>query len=83
MPATELGEREKLGALIGSRVLREVGEPGELLQVQVRNLWGTHYRVNVLTGLNSGAAKVAHSYFIVVDGNGNILESTPALLKLY
>lgn len=83
MPATELGEREKLGALIGSRVLRELGEPDELLQVQVRQVWGAHYRVNVLTGLNSGSARVAHSYFIVADGDGNILESTPALRKNY
>ena len=83
MPATERSERERVGALIGSRVLRELGEPRGLLQVQVRNVWASHYRVNVLTGLNSGSARVAHSFFIVADGNGNILESTPALTKTY
>jgi hypothetical protein len=51
--------------------------------VQVRQLWEDHYRVNILVGVDAASAKVAHSYFLVADGNGNILASTPQLKKRY
>ena len=70
-------------ALIGGHVLRALGQPGALHRVQVRQLWGDHYRVNVLVGADAAQAKIAHSYFLVVDPAGAILISTPAILKQY
>lgn len=81
-------EREKQGhqdlaAAIGRRVLHALGQPGDLLVVQVRPLWEGHYRANVLVGTGSACARVAHSYFLVADGEGNILTAAPTIRKQY
>src|SRR5947209_7278269 len=76
-------KREMLSALIGEQVLHALGEPGDLLKVQVRPLWGGTYRVNVFVGVNAASARVANSYFVVADGDGNILESTPKVRRQY
>jgi hypothetical protein len=92
MPTKEQGKqpvnqekqaRQQLNAVIGQRVMLTLGQPGDLHRVQVRWLWEDHYRVNVLLGVDAASAKVAHSYFLVADGDGNILASTPKLLKRY
>jgi hypothetical protein len=46
-------------------------------------LWEDHYRVNVLVGPDAASARVANSYFLVVDGDGAIVTSTPRLTRLY
>ena len=79
----ERHKRETLNALIGERVIHTLGEPGDLLQVQVRRLWENHYRVNILIGADAASGKVANSYFLQADGAGNILQSTPKILKQY
>ncbi len=70
-------------AVIGKQVLRALGRPGDLQRVQVRPLWEDHYRVNVLVGVDAGSAKVAHSYFLVADGDGNIIACTPRISRRY
>jgi len=82
-PEREKKEHQNLAAAIGRRVLGVLGRPGDLLSVQVRPLWEGHYRANVLVGTAAGCARVAHSYFLVTDGEGNILTSAPAILKRY
>jgi len=42
-----------------------------LHKVQVRRLWDDHYRVNVLIGEDAASAKIANSYFVEADGDGN------------
>ena len=79
----ERHKRETLNALIGERVIHTLGEPGDLLQVQVRRLWENHYRVNILIGADVASGKVANSYFLQADGDGNNLQSTPKILKQY
>jgi hypothetical protein len=64
-------------------VINSLGQPGNLHMVQVRNLWEDHYRVNVFVGSDAGSAKVAHSYFLVTDVNGNIVTSNPKITKKY
>ena len=64
-------------------MLHALGEPGDLLRVQVRPLWEGNYRVNVFVGVNAASARVANSYFVVADGDGNVLESTPEVRRLY
>ena len=70
-------------AVIGNRVIRELGHPPGLHQVQVRHLWNDHYRVNIFVGADVGSAKVAHSYFLAVDGEGNITACNPKIMKQY
>ena len=76
-------DQERLNRQIGKRVLRALGEPGDLQQVQVRPLWEEYYRVNVLVGADRASAKVAHSYFLATDRDGNIVTATPRLTKRY
>ena len=45
--------------------------------MQVRLLWEDHYRVNILVGLDAASAKVAHSYLVTADSDGNIVAATP------
>jgi hypothetical protein len=86
-PDTQLADQQKRErqqiAEIGKHVLRTLGRPGGQHQVQVRPLWRDHYRVNVFVGLDAGSAKVAHSYFLVADSEGNVVESTPRITKQY
>jgi len=76
-------QRETLNTLIGEQVMHTLGEPGNLLRVQVRRLWKDHYRVNVFIGPDAASAKVGESYFLQTDGDGNIVESTPKITKHY
>jgi hypothetical protein len=70
-------------AAIGSHVLRALGEPDELRGVQVRPLWPDHYRVNVLVGADAASVRVAHSFFLVADGDGNVLRVAPEITRQY
>src|SRR4051794_7719494 len=79
----ERHKRETLNALVGEQVLHALGEPSDLLKVQVRALWEATYRVNVFVGVDAASARVAHSYFVVADGDGNILASTPEVRRQY
>jgi len=76
-------ERDRLGAVIWKRIIDGLGEPAGLRQVQVHRLWEDHYRVNVLVGADAASAKVAHSYFLVADGAGHIIASSPEITKQY
>ncbi len=73
------GERQE--NLIRGHVLRALGEPGGLGRVQVRSLWGNYYRVNVVVGEDPGCAKIVRSYFLETDGAGNVLESSPRIIR--
>lgn len=79
----EKHEPQQLNAAIGRHVLLTLGLPGDLHRVQVRQLWERHYRVNVLVGVDAASAKVAHSYFLAADSDGNIIESTPKITRQY
>jgi hypothetical protein len=70
-------------AVIGGNVLRALGQPGTLLRVEVRPLWEDRYRVNVLVGLDAASVRVSDSFFLVTDGDGNILASTPTITRRY
>ena len=76
-------EREMLHALIGERVMHALGEPNNLCKLLVHRLWEHHYRVNVLVGESIAAAKIANSYFVQTDGDGNIVKATPNITRQY
>jgi hypothetical protein len=67
--------------LIREKVLAALGEPPDLLRVQVKPLWGSYYRANVFVG-KGFTARMAHSFFLNVD-DGKIVSSVPAIQHLY
>ena len=69
--------------LIRRQVVRTLGSPANLLGVYVRPLWDDRYRVNVVVGQDITSSRVANSYFLVADGDGNILRSSPEIARLY
>jgi predicted NBD/HSP70 family sugar kinase len=75
--------RQQLTVAIGQHVMHTLGQPNDLRGVQVRRLWENHYRVNVLIGTDAASARVANSYFLVTDGDGNIVASTPKIARQY
>ena len=74
---------EALNAHLAEQVVHLHGKPEGLYQVQVRKLWGYYFRVNVLIGMDAASVRVANSYFLKADGEGNIVESTPAITRQY
>jgi hypothetical protein len=76
-------KREALNSLIREQVIHALGKPIDLRNVQVRKVWDDHYRVNVIVGVNAGAVRVANSYFLVIDSDGNLIASTPQITKQY
>jgi len=75
-------QRQALDALLTEQVIHVLGKPAGLHKVQVRRLWEGGYRVNVLIGPDAASVKIAHSYFLKVDGDGNIVESTPKITRM-
>lgn len=76
-------DREKIRSLIERWVLDGLGRPEDLHEVQVRRLWSGHYRVNVLVGPGAASVRVAHSFFLEANGDGDIVGSTPSITKQY
>lgn len=76
-------DRKQFHDQIGKQVIQTLGKPGDLHMVQVRRLWGTHFRVNILVGTDSINARYTHSYFLTIDADGTILSSTPEITKQY
>ena len=72
---------DHLKSVIRNQVLRTLGEPGGAGRVQVRPLWGNYYRVNVIVGADLSCVKIASSYFLETDGEGNVIESSPELTR--
>ena len=75
-------EPQQLHADLGKHVLRNLGRPSGQHRVQVRQLWPDHYRVNIFVGLDA-STRIAHSYFLVTDRQGKVLNSTPAITRQY
>jgi hypothetical protein len=79
---TQLAE-ETVTDHVRGQVLRALGEPDDRYEIRVRRLWEDHYRANVFLGEGLACGRIAYSYFLVADGDGNIVESSPALHKRY
>lgn len=76
-------QRDLLNNVIGRQVLHSLGSPSDLLEVQVRPLGNDHYRVNVLVGKNAASPRIADSFFLTADFEGNSATSSPAIVRLY
>jgi hypothetical protein len=79
-PADQAQEAVRpMDSLIGRRLLDALGKPADTYRVQVRRLWEGHYRVTLFAGMDPASTRIAGSYFLVVDGEGSILTSTPTI----
>jgi len=76
-------EDEAVKAEIRKQVLLTLGQPGRLYDLQVRALWQDHYRVNVRVGADVCSTTIAHSYFVVTDGDGTVVAATPTITRQY
>ena len=74
---------EQLVAAVGRAVMTALGRPGDLLNVTVRQVAGQKYRVNVVTGPDPSASRIAHSFFVAIDEKGNVIDSAPPLARCY
>src|SRR4051794_30864240 len=83
VPASPPQQAPDQSAFLGEYVLRTLGRPPGLHDVQVRRLWQDHYRVNVLVGPDVTSLTIAHSYFLVMDGDGNLGSSDPEITGEY
>jgi hypothetical protein len=79
----EQQEQQHRSTAIGKQVMHALGQPGDLQRVEVRHLWQGYYRVNILVGGDVTSVRIANSYFLVADGEGHIIESTPTITRQY
>ena len=75
--------RESLKALIRTQVVRSLGTPDDMLRVLVHPVGHDSFRVNVVVGKTVVTARIADSFFLTADGDGNILTCSPRIARLY
>jgi hypothetical protein len=76
-------ELDPLEAVVIDNVMGRLGRPPGLHRLQCRRVFGDSYRVNVFVADGAGAARIAHSYFLVADGDGTIHSSSPLVARVY
>lgn len=80
--AAERSPEQRRGS-IAHQVVQTLGRPAALHRVEVRPLWEKHYRVNVFVGTDVTSTRIAHSFFLSTDEDGNIIASAPAMTRTY
>lgn len=75
--------RETLTGTIGKNVVNTLGKPSGIFKVKVHAVGNHYYRVNVLVGEYVTSARIAHSFFLTADHEGNIVGSTPEIVRVY
>lgn len=74
---------EQQSSVIVGQLLKNLGRPATLYRVEIRHLWDGHYRANVFIGADAASTRIAHSFFVVADEDGNILASRPDVTRSY
>lgn len=74
---------ERQSDSIARQLLQTLGRPETLHRVEVRHLWEKHYRVNFFVGADAVSTRIAHSFFLSTDEDGNIIASAPAITRKY
>jgi len=72
-----------LNKLISEQVVHSLGTPDDLLKVQVRPVGSDRFRVNVFVGKDVVSGRIADSFFLTADDEGNILTSSPEIVRVY
>lgn len=80
-----LAEIESSGAAstVGRAVLTALGRPTNFLRVTATRVTDNSHRVNVLVGSDPTLARIAHSFFVTTDGDGNLTGSAPPIVRSY
>jgi len=80
-----LTEIESTGAAnaIGRAVMSALGRPADFLRVTARRVTETGHRVNVIAGDDPTKARIAHSFFVTTDADGNLTGSAPPIVRRY
>ena len=60
-----------------------LGTPPKLYRVVVRRVSDLTYRANVFVGAGAGISRVAHSFFLEVDTEGKVVQSSPVISRMY
>lgn len=93
MPATLVHQEvpsQEGGPIDGDRwiadtVFKQLGKPKDLFRIQIRNLWGNNFRVNVYREVEERGAiprvEMTESYFVTTDHES--LTSKPAIERKY
>jgi hypothetical protein len=68
---------------IRRQVFRSLGFPPGLVRLKVHPLGDDHYRVNVHVGCKAASSRIADSFFLTADEGGNILSSSPRIVRAY
>ena len=79
----EASSVERAVVRIRQHVLETLGTPPGWHMVQVRPLWADCFRVNVLVGESITNFTIVHSFFLKADGEGDVLESSPRMVKRF
>jgi hypothetical protein len=74
---------ERQATTLCASVMRALGRPADFFKISVIQLWDDHYRVNVQTGTDVTSLRIAHSFFVASDENGNVVDSVPPITRLY
>lgn len=80
--AAERTPEQQSGSIV-RQLVQTLGRPAALHRVEVRHLWDKHYRVNVFVGADVTSTRIAHSFFLSLDEDGNIIASAPAITRTY
>jgi len=68
---------------IRSQVAKMLGNPADLLKIRVHPIGSENFRVNVWAGKSFTSARVTDSFFLTTDGDGNVMASTPKIVRMY
>jgi len=75
--------RHALNAIIGKNLIQSLGSPADMLTVKVNPVGRETYRVNVMVGKDICSSRVADSFFLTADEEGNIVTCSPQIVRLY
>ena len=76
-------ESTRAANAVGKAVLAALGRPADLLRVTARRVTADGHRVNVIAGADPASARIAHSFFVTADDDGNVTASAPPIVRLY
>jgi hypothetical protein len=74
---------EQRNGIILVQLMKALGRPTALYRVEVRHLWDNHYRANVFVGTAVTSVRIAHSFFLRIDEDDNIVASMPSISRKY
>ena len=80
--AAERAQERRNGVIVG-QLMQTLGRPTTLYRVEMRHLWDGYYRANVFVGATVTSTRIAHSFFLTADEEGNIVASIPDISREY